>query len=72
MSTPKKSYIKLLREVRSVEEEQKNVPDDKALWARALAKAKSKFDVWPSAYGSAWASKWYKEQGGTWSVAKKE
>ena len=30
------------------------------------AKAKSKFDVWPSAYGSAWASKWYKEQGGGW------
>ena len=51
-------------------EEKKNVPDDKALWDRALAKAKSKFDVWPSAYGSAWASKWYKEQGGTWSVAK--
>jgi len=51
-------------------EETKNVPDDKALWARAIAKAKSKFDVWPSAYGSAWASKWYKEQGGTWSVAK--
>jgi hypothetical protein len=28
--------------------------------------AKSKFDVHPSAYSNAYASKWYKKKGGTW------
>ena len=51
---------------------EKNVPDNPELWKRAIAKAKSKFDVYPSAYANAWAAKWYKGEGGTWSVKKEE
>ena len=50
--------------------EEKNVPLNPALWKKAIAKAKSKFDVYPSAYANAWASKWYKEQGGKWTTKK--
>jgi hypothetical protein len=46
---------------------EENVPNNPALWKKAIAKAKSKFDVYPSAYANAWASKWYKSKGGTWS-----
>jgi len=52
--------------------QEKNVPDNPALWKKAIAKAKEKFDVYPSAYANAWASKWYKGEGGTWSVQKEE
>ena len=46
--------------------DEKNVPNNPALWKKAIAKAKSKFDVYPSAYANAWAAKWYKGEGGTW------
>ncbi len=46
--------------------ESDNKPTNPSLWKKALSKARSKFDVFPSAYASAWASKWYKEQGGGW------
>ena len=46
---------------------EENVPNNPALWKKAIAKAKEKFDVYPSAYANAWASKWYKGEGGTWS-----
>ena len=36
------------------------------LCARGKAAAKSKFDVYPSAYANAWAAKWYKKKGGGW------
>ena len=52
--------------------QEKNVPDNPALWKKAIAKAKEKFDVYPSAYANAWASKWYKGEGGTWSVQKED
>jgi len=52
--------------------QEKNVPNNPALWDKAIAKAKAKFDVYPSAYANAWASKWYKGEGGTWSVKKEE
>ena len=52
--------------------QEKNVPDNPALWDKAIAKAKAKFDVYPSAYANAWASTWYKGEGGTWSVKKEE
>ena len=42
-------------------------PNNKALWSRAKAAAKKKYKVYPSAYANAYASKWYKEKGGTWS-----
>ena len=54
--------------------DEKNKPTNPELWARAIAQAKSKFDVYPSAYANGWASKWYKEHGGDWktvSEAKK-
>lgn len=37
------------------------------LWGRAKAAARTKFDVYPSAYANAFASKWYKQHGGKWS-----
>lgn len=45
---------------------EKNVPTNPKLWARAKSLAKSKFDVYPSAYANGWASKWYKSKGGGW------
>ena len=42
-------------------------PNNSALWSRAKSAAKKKFDVYPSAYANAWASKWYKSKGGGWS-----
>jgi hypothetical protein len=44
-------------------------PNNPALWNKAKAAAKSKFDVYPSAYANAWAAKEYKKRGGTWSGA---
>ncbi len=32
-------------------------PKNKALYARVEAEAKRKFDVWPSAYASAWLTR---------------
>jgi hypothetical protein len=51
---------------------EKNVPTNPELWARAKAQAKSKFDVYPSAYANGWASKWYKSKGGGWKSAANE
>jgi len=50
----------------SINEE--NEPNNPALWDRAVAAAKAKYDVYPSAYANAFASKWYKEKGGTWKT----
>jgi len=46
--------------------EKKNKPTNPDLWNQATSKARSKFDVYPSAYANAWAAKWYKAQGGGW------
>ena len=46
--------------------EEKNEPTNPALWSKAKALARSKFDVYPSAYANGWASKWYKSKGGGW------
>ena len=46
--------------------DEENVPKDKGLWDRVLDAARSKFDVFPSAYASAWASLEYKKRGGEW------
>lgn len=48
----------------------KNKPNNPELWARAKAAARAKFDVYPSAYANLWASKWYKQHGGSWRKAK--
>ena len=39
-------------------------PTNKKLYASVKAQAKKKFDVWPSAYASAWLTKEYKKRGG--------
>lgn len=46
-----------------------NVPTNPTLWSRAKAVAKSKYDVYPSAYANGFAAKWYKEKGGGWKKA---
>ena len=47
-----------------------NVPTNPALWSRAKAAAKSKYDVYPSAYANGFAAKWYKSRGGGWRKAE--
>ena len=39
-------------------------PTNPSLYSRVKAEAKRKFDVWPSAYASAWLTKEYKKRGG--------
>lgn len=46
--------------------EEENEPTDSEKWSYAKAQAKKKFDIYPSAYANAWASKKYKELGGKW------
>jgi hypothetical protein len=57
-------------EVEQIDE--KNVPTSPEKWARAKAAAKSKFDVYPSAYANGWASKKYKAMGGGWKSVSEE
>ena len=52
------------------EAKKKPQPTNPELWSRAKAAARSKFDVWPSAYASAWAAKYYKSKGGGWRMGK--
>jgi len=59
-----------VKEEETIEEE--NKPTNPALWSRAKALAKKKFDVYPSAYANGWASKWYKSKGGGWKSVKEE
>jgi len=47
-----------------------SVTDNPTLWKKAITQAKRKFDVYPSAYANAWAARWYKKRGGTWSTSK--
>ena len=46
--------------------EEENKPTNPSLWAKWKAKAKAKFDVYPSAYANGWAAKGYKSEGGGW------
>lgn len=47
-----------------------NAPNNPKLWAHAIAQAKQKFDVYPSAYANQWAVKWYEGKGGGWHKEK--
>jgi hypothetical protein len=47
---------------------EKNCPTDAGKWAASKAAAKSKFDVYPSAYANGWAAKNYKSKGGGWKT----
>ena len=50
---------------------EENVPTNPALWSRVKSQAKSKFDVYPSAYANGWAAKEYKAKGGGWKKKAK-
>lgn len=52
--------------------EEKSKPTNPALWSRAKAAARSKFDVYPSAYANGWAVRWYKKRGGGWKTISEE
>jgi hypothetical protein len=51
---------------------EKNIPTNPSLWSKAKSMARSKFDVYPSAYANGYAAKWYKSKGGKWKSAAKE
>jgi len=50
--------------------EGKNKPTNPKLWAACTAWAKSRYDVWPSAYACGAAAKRYKSKGGKWKKKK--
>ena len=52
--------------------DEKNLPTNPSLWSKAKSMARSKFDVYPSAYANGWAAKWYKSKGGGWKKSAKE
>jgi hypothetical protein len=45
---------------------EENKAKDSKKWNSCISQAKQKFDVYPSAYANAWASKCYKSKGGKW------
>jgi hypothetical protein len=47
-----------------------NKPTNPELYARVKSEAKSKFDVWPSAYASSWLVETYKKRGGGYRKAE--
>jgi hypothetical protein len=51
-------------------DESKNCPTNPSKWAASKAKAKRKFDVYPSAYANGFAAKDYKSKGGGWKKCK--
>ena len=50
---------------------EKNIPTNSKLWSSCKSWAKSKYDVWPSAYACGAAAKRYKSKGGKWKKKKK-
>lgn len=50
----------------------KNVPTNKALYARVKAEAKRRFKVYPSAYANGWLVKEYKKRGGKYQVVREK
>jgi hypothetical protein len=57
---------KILLEMEAEVLNEKNAPTNPSLWSKMKAKAKAKFDVYPSAYANGWAAKEYKKAGGGW------
>ncbi len=55
-----------------VQLDEANKPTNPSLWSRAKSLARSKFDVYPSAYANGWAAKWYKSKGGGWKSKNEE
>jgi len=48
----------------------KNTPTNPSLWKQAVAEAKKKYNVYPSAYANGYAARWYKQRGGKWKTEK--
>jgi hypothetical protein len=59
-----------MKEEQLDEKKKKPKPTSPEKWARAKAKARSKFEVYPSAYANAWAAKEYKKMGGGWRMGE--
>ena len=55
---------------KEVIDDRKGEPSDKELYARVVAEAKRKFDVYPSAYANGWVVQEYKRRGGKYNVKK--
>jgi len=77
MFSKKMNFIKLFEEFNNDDYKlssilEKNIPTNKSLWAECKAWAKSKYDVWPSAYACGAAAKRYKSKGGKWKKKKKK
>ena len=51
---------------------EKNIAKNSDLWQACVSWAKSKYDVWPSAYACGAAAKRYKSKGGKWKKSKKK
>lgn len=51
---------------------EKNTPTNPDLWNQCKQWAKSRYDVWPSAYACGAAAKRYKSKGGKWKKSKKK
>jgi predicted RNA binding protein YcfA (HicA-like mRNA interferase family) len=68
----KKKYGHVKEEIELVELDEENKPTNPELWSKAKSLAKSKFDVYPSAYANGWAAKWYKSKGGGWKSVSEE
>jgi len=66
----KKTKKKKTKKKKSKKKSGKRTPTKPALWERAKAEAKKRFDVYPSAYANGWAAKWYKGKGGGWRGKK--
>lgn len=50
---------------------EKNIPTNPQLYAQVKAEAKTKFDVYPSAYANGWIVQQYKARGGRYQTIKK-
>ena len=66
VKNPKQAVAIALSESSRMAEGGQVKPQNPKLWSAAKSAAKAKFDVYPSAYANAWASKEYKKKGGTW------
>ena len=66
VKNPKQAVAIALSEASRMKEGGRVKPNNPELWGKTKAAARSKFDVYPSAYANAWASKEYKKKGGTW------
>ena len=63
-------FVKIAAKKKKKKSSGKNVPNNPSLWASCQAEAKRKFEIFPSAYANGFASRRYKEKGGTWRKAK--